>query len=244
VPSWIGQSADRGILTTRYPRVPATEPEVPATARGPVPDGPVGDAAISSCPVDAIAPEGVDQGRCIRCARCLADGLRWGGPVEAAAATRDRLVRGGSGDGPRPAVRAALPTLGRSLHLFLVDVGSCNACNLEVLAITNPLYDASRLGIFLTNSPRHADVLLVVGAPTEGMAEPLRRAFEAMPGPKAVVVVGACAISAGAFRGNRGVRPSCEGIVPIDLYVPGCPPTPLQVLDALLTVGGRGRREG
>ncbi|HTP55673.1 MAG TPA: NADH-quinone oxidoreductase subunit NuoB [Thermoplasmata archaeon] len=128
--------------------------------------------------------------------------------------------------------------------MFLVDVGSCNACNLEVIALANPFYDSQRLGVFFTNSPRHADALLVVGVPTEPMVEPVRRAYEAMPGPKAVIAVGACPISGGAFRGNPGLRASIDELVPVDIYVPGCPPTPVQILDAILTLVGRGRVEG
>jgi Ni,Fe-hydrogenase III small subunit len=247
VPSWIGRAVTRGILTSRYPRVPASEPETPTTARAPVPPagGPVPTAAVLACPVEAISPEGVDQGRCVRCARCLSQRFRFDGPVEAAVGARAELLSPGgarTGVGRRPP--AALAPLGRSLHLFLVDVGSCNACNLEVLALANPFYDAQRLGLFFTNSPRHADVLLVVGVPTESMVEPLLRAYEAMPGPKAVVAIGACPISGGAFRGGPGLRASLEGLVPVDVYLPGCPPTPIQILDAILALAGRGRREG
>ncbi len=245
MPSWIGQAAHRGILTSRYPRAPATEAEVPMTARAPGPPaaGPLPAAAISVCPVGAIGERAVDQGRCIRCARCLAHGLQPVGPVELTVARAEALVAPpGARDPPAPA--PPLASLGRSIHVFLVDVGSCNACNLEVLGIANPLYDAARLGIFFTNSPRHADVLLVVGVPTEEMVEPLRRAYEAMPAPKSVIAIGACPISGGAFRGNPGLRPSLDGLVPVDRFVPGCPPAPIQILDALLTVSGRNRREG
>ncbi len=152
-----------------------------------------------------------------------------------------RVARPGPGapspTGPSP----ALDGFRRSLHLFLVDVGSCNACNLEVMALANPYYDASRLGIFFTNSPRHADALLVVGVPTDEMVEPLRRAYDALPAPKVVVAVGVCPISGGVFAGGRGLRGPLDTLVPVDVYVPGCPPTPLNVLDGLLTAIGRGR---
>ncbi len=245
MPSWIERSATRGILTTRYPRTAATDDEAPPTSRSPAPasGSPILSEAVGACPVEAIAPTGVDQGRCIRCARCLVHGLRFAGPVEASTATRGALgppgpARTAPGPGSRP-----LASLGRSVHLFLVDVGSCNACNLEVLGLAGPFYDSQRLGIFFTNSPRHADVLLVVGVPTETMVEPLRRAYEAMPGPKSVVAVGACPISGGAFRGRPGLRESLDGLVPVDRYVPGCPPTPIQILDAILSLQGRGRED-
>ena len=241
--SWIGQAARRGIVTSDYPKKAATDGELPATARAPLSQrpGPTPATVVDACPVGAIRPESVDQGRCIRCARCLAHGFAFAGPAETARATLAEL-RSPTGGPPtaRPAA-APLGTLGRSLHVFLVDVGSCNACNLEVLALSNPYYDLNRLGVFFTNSPRHADVLLVVGVPTDAMLEPLRRAYEALPSPKAVVAVGACAVSGGAFRGNPGLHDGLAGLVPVDLWVPGCPPAPVQLLDALLALVGRAR---
>ncbi len=244
MPSWIERAASRGILTTRYPREAANDGEVPFTGRAPVPPGPTGTspAAIAGCPVGAIGPTSVDPARCIRCARCLTHGFRFAGPVEASIPG----PAAGMPSGPvgRTTEPAPLAPFGRSLHLFLVDVGSCHACNLEVLALANPFYDVSRLGLFFTNSPRHADVLLVVGVPSEGMVEPARRAYDAMPYPKAVVAVGACPASGGAFRGNPGLRPSLSEVLPVDRFVPGCPPTPVQILDAVLHVAGRARRQG
>ena len=233
----------RGILTSRYPREPASDEEVPSTGRPPIPvAGPASlPSAQGSCPVRAISETVVDQGKCIRCARCLAAGLSFSGTVEAATRSRADLLRISDGRAPSPASPPPLVTLGRSLHLFLIDVGSCNACNLEVLAFANPYYDAQRLGLFFTNSPRHADVLLVVGVPTPEMAEPLRRAYDALPHPKAVVAVGACPISGGAFAGTAGLAGSLEEIVPVDVFVPGCPPAPIVILDALLKLHGRDR---
>jgi Ni,Fe-hydrogenase III small subunit len=239
--AWIWQAFRRGILTSRYPRAPASPEEVPAAGRPPRPDRPGAAAlAVDRCPVAAISSTSVDDGRCIRCARCLPTGFSFSGPVEASRSTRSGLLAPPSPDagGASPAPLAAL---GRSLHLFLIDVGSCDACNREVLALANPRYDASRLGIFFTNSPRHADVLVVVGVPTPEMREPLRRAYEALPGPKAVVAVGVCAISGGVFAGTPGLAGSLEEIVPVDRYVPGCPPPPVAVLDAVLRLAGRGR---
>ncbi len=243
VPSWIQQSASRGILTSRYPKDAAADEEVSPTGRPPLPVAGVASlpAARDSCPVGAISDTAVDQGKCIRCARCVAAGLTFTGPVEAATRSRDDLLRISSGPVPSPAAPPPLARLGRSLHLFLVDVGSCNACNLEVLALANPYYDVQRLGLFFTNSPRHADVLLVVGVPTPEMAEPLRRAYEALPGPKAVVAVGACPISGGAFAGAPGLVPGLAEIVPVDVFVPGCPPSPTAILDAILKLNGRDR---
>jgi Ni,Fe-hydrogenase III small subunit len=244
VSSWIQQSIARGILTSRYPVAAATDAELPLTARAPLPvEGPSASSqGEAACPVRAIAGRVVDQGKCIRCARCVPHGFAFTGPAESATRARVEL-RSGSPAPPTSAGSAApLRELGRSLHVFLIDVGSCNACNLEVLALANPFYDSQRLGIFFTNSPRHADVLLVVGTATAEMAAPLRRAYDALPAPKAVVAVGACPISGGVFAGTPGLAGSLEEIVPVDVFVPGCPPTPTNVLDGLLRLNGRDRR--
>ena len=242
--SWIGRALRRGILSSRYPAVPATPDEVPGTGRPPVvPRGTArSGGARAACPVDAIGDSTVDQGRCIRCARCLAEGFAFDGDLEASVRRRVDLEWSDGQLHPMPGVDAPLAALGRSLHVFLIDVGSCTACNREVLALANPYYDASRLGIFFTNSPRHADVLLVVGALTREMTPALRRTYDALPGPKSVVAVGACPISGGAFRGHPGVEATIDPVVPVDVYVPGCPPTPLAVLDGLLRLAGRSRR--
>jgi len=241
--SWLEAAARRGILTSRYPARPAAQEEIPLTGRPPRPvGGSVGTPeAVAACPVGALAADGIDEGRCIRCARCLATGFEFRGPVETARLRRDDLVVPYAAPARPEDAAAPLVGLKRSLHIFLVDVGSCNACNLEVLALANPFYDATRLGLFFTNSPRHADVLLVVGVPTEAMVDPLRRAYEAMPSPKAVLAVGVCPISGGVFRGSAGLRSALSDVLPVDAFVPGCPPTPLQVLDGLLKLVGRSR---
>ncbi len=237
--SWIGQSYRRGILTSRFPAAPPSDEERPVTARAVRAADPRAYAAnIDRCPVGAIAAPGVDAGRCIRCARCLAGGLLFVGPESPSRAERAAL---GPEPDPRPtsAEPAPLRGLGRSLHLYLIDVGSCDACTREVLALANPYYDASRLGIFFTNSPRHADVLLVVGVPTPEMTEPLRRTYDALPAPKAVVAVGVCPIGGGAFAGTPGLDRNLAELVPVDRFVPGCPPTPVAVLEALERLIGR-----
>lgn len=132
--------------------------------------------------------------------------------------------------------QAARKRLGRSLSIREVDAGSCNGCELEINALNNSFYDIERFGIRLVASPRHADVLLVTGPVTRNMREALERTYTATPSPKWVVAVGDCAASGGCFAGSYAVAGGVSEVVPVDLHVPGCPPTPLDILKALLVL--------
>ena len=131
------------------------------------------------------------------------------------------------------------PELGGSAQVRHVDCGSCNGCEIEVGAAFGPVYDAERYGARLVASPRHADVLLVTGAVTHNMAEPLRRTVEATPRPRVVLAVGDCARTCGVFAGAYGVAGSVDAVVDVDLSVPGCPPEPDQIVEALRRVTQR-----
>ena len=125
--------------------------------------------------------------------------------------------------------------LGRALAVREVDAGSCNGCELEISGLTGPVYDSERFGIHFVASPRHADLLLVTGPVTRNMAVPLRKTWEATPDPKLVVAVGDCARTCGVFRGSYAVAGSVDTIVPVDVFVDGCPPEPADILRGLLT---------
>jgi Ni,Fe-hydrogenase III small subunit len=125
---------------------------------------------------------------------------------------------------------------GRSLSIRVVDAGSCNGCELELNALNNPFYDLERFGIHLVASPRHADVLVVTGPVTRNMAEALRRTYEAMPNPKWVVAVGDCALDGGCFAGSPAVLGGVHHVLPVDLHIPGCPPSPTAILQGLLAL--------
>ena len=128
---------------------------------------------------------------------------------------------------------------GHSLHIRHVDAGSCNACESEIKLLLNPYYDIQRLGIFFTTSPRHADLLLVTGPVTRAMEDPLRQTYEAMPDPRLVVAVGACACSGGIFGPSAFSRGGVAEVLPVDVFISGCPPSPLTLIHGLLLAVGR-----
>jgi NADH-quinone oxidoreductase B subunit len=132
--------------------------------------------------------------------------------------------------------RAARRRLGRSLSIREVDAGSCNACELEIHALNNAYYDVERFGIRFVASPRHADVLMITGPVTKNMREAVERTYEAMPSPKWVVAVGDCARDGGCFAGSYAVVGGASKIIPVDLHIPGCPPSPAAILQGLLSL--------
>jgi Ni,Fe-hydrogenase III small subunit/formate hydrogenlyase subunit 6/NADH:ubiquinone oxidoreductase subunit I len=129
--------------------------------------------------------------------------------------------------------------LGRSLAIRQVDAGSCNGCELEINALNNPVYDIERFGIHFVSSPRHADMLLVTGPVTRNMELALLKTYRATPDPKVVVAVGACGISGGIFGENYASLGGVDKVVPVDVYVPGCPPRPEALLHGILLAVGR-----
>lgn len=159
-----------------------------------------------------------------------------------------RKIRGvGRVAEPAPPPPAPLPppvaqrarALGGSAQVRCVDAGSCNGCEIEIGQAFSPVYDAERYGARVVASPRHADVLLVTGPVTVNMAGPLRSTYEAMAQPRLVVAVGDCAIDCGVFAGGYGVHGPVADVVPVDLQVPGCPPRPEAIVEALRRVTGR-----
>jgi Ni,Fe-hydrogenase III small subunit/formate hydrogenlyase subunit 6/NADH:ubiquinone oxidoreductase subunit I len=154
-------------------------------------------------------------------------------PVEAAAEELAKKVR-----------HRVNAVLGRSLAIREVDAGSCNGCEVEITALTNPIYDLERLGIHFVASPRHADMLLVTGPVTRNMELALVKAYRATPDPKVVVAVGACGISGGIFGRNYATLGGVDQVVPVDVFIPGCPPRPHALLHGILLAVGRMEQKG
>ena len=123
---------------------------------------------------------------------------------------------------------------GRALAIREVDAGSCNGCEIEITGLNSPIYDSERFGIHFVASPRHADLLLVTGPVTRNMEVPLRKTYEATPDPKLVVAVGDCARTCGVFAGSYAVAGSVGQIIPVDVFISGCPPEPAAILRGIL----------
>src|SRR3989338_2305446 len=150
-----------------------------------------------------------------------------GDEIKLAAALDDRMRR----------------TFGRSLKLRQVCAGGCNGCEGEIQAMGNVVFDLSRFGVQFVASPRHADGLMITGPVTKNMELALKKTYEAVPSPKIVVAVGACAISGGPFVGSPEIHHGADSVVPVDLYIPGCPPHPYTILDGLLRLLKRLHKE-
>ena len=205
-------------------------------------------ACSDACPSEAIklshGEPRLDLGRCIFCGDCATacpeEMIRFTNDWRLAASERDELLIGGKGPPRVEALRQELRRLlGRSLRLRQISAGGCNGCEAEVNALGNIVFDAGRFGIDFVASPRHADGVLITGPITENMREATLRTYEAVAEPKLVIAAGACAISGGIFRGHAEACDGIEGVLPVDLYVPGCPPHPVTILDGLLRLLGR-----
>jgi Ni,Fe-hydrogenase III small subunit/ferredoxin len=252
---WVFRGLRNGVVTTRWPARPdryAGEVRGPATVLAAEPADADAEEIDGLCPTGAISRVGgavrLDQGKCVQCGRCVAarpDLFGWSEGPAVASLWRDGLVVPELAETPerlaalRDGLRARTAALRRSVHLRHVDAGSDGTEEWEILALLNPVYDVNRLGIFLTASPRHADILLATGAGARGMAEPLRQTYEAMPEPKIVIAVGTDAVGGGLASPSYAVAGGIAGTVPVDVWLPGSPPTPFSILHALLLAVGR-----
>ena len=253
-----------GVVTTRYPAEASVPPErfrgAPVLRPGSALPPP------EVCPTGALSEHldaggrrvALDLARCVFCGRCAED--PWAGAItmgrdfELAARTRSDLRIEVVADDPdvsaiRPvpnpeaqATRASSEihrVLGRSLHLRHLDAGSCNACDWELAALLNPVYDVRRLGIDFVASPRHADGVVVTGPVTRNLETAVRRTVEAIPDPRIVIAVGACAASGGIVGEGYASAGGVDRVLPVDVYIPGCPPRPEAIIFGILVAIGR-----
>jgi len=209
--------------------------------RGPIEGNAAGDVlkeCAAVCPVKAFAVSGedytIDYKKCIFCGRC----------VEACA--KKAMNESGLQHKHEDALPVLLESghevlqdvlkekLGRSLHVRHLDAGSCNACDFEMGAMSNPVYDLHRYGVHFVASPRHADMLMVTGVVTRNLEQALKMSYEALPEPKLVMACGACAAGGETYGDTYAVVGAADKVVPVDLYVPGCPPRPTAMIMGLL----------
>ena len=253
-----------GVVTTRYPAEPSVPPDrfrgAPVLRPGSVLPPP------SVCPTGALSERfdggrrhvALDLARCVFCGRCAeepwAGAIATGRDFELAARRREDLRIEVVADDPAvapagperdPEAEAAHVSseirrvLGRSLHLRHLDAGSCNACDWELSALLNPVYDVRRLGIDFVASPRHADGVAVTGPVTRNLETAVRRTVEAIPEPRVVIAVGACAASGGIGGEGYASAGGVDRVLPVDVYIPGCPPRPEAILFGILVAVGR-----
>lgn len=246
----INERIKQGYRTIRFPA--GELPVLPGRYRGlPKFDSskcPEGCAKCAeACPTDAITVNGemkIDLGRCLFCTDCMdacpEGAIEYTQEFRLATSTRDGLVTDGKAFELAHSVdEKSRKIFGRSLQLRQVSAGGCNACEADINVLATVVFDLGRFGIKIVASPRHADGLIVTGPVTQNMKLALEKTYAATPAPKFVIAVGACAISGGPFVDHPEQSDGCDSVLPVDLYIPGCPPHPLTILDGILRLLGR-----
>ena len=240
--------------TIPFPKEPPTLPSrfrgLPVVDSSKCPDGCKECAEV--CPTDAIRIEDhkvlIDMGRCLFCPDCTqacpTGAIQFSREYSLAARTREDLIfHEQTWQRAKALEEASRKLFGRSLKLRQVSAGGCNGCEVDVNVLNTIVFDLGRFGIQFVASPRHADGLLITGPVTQNMHLALQKTYEAVPSPKLVIAVGACAISGGPFVDHLEVHNGAASTVPIDLFIPGCPPHPITILDGLLRLLGKHGQE-
>jgi Ni,Fe-hydrogenase III small subunit/ferredoxin len=245
----------QGHRTSKYPREAPVMPDrfrgVPAFDVAKCPEG--CRACAEACPTTAITVDergpAVDLGRCLFCTdcqeACAPGAITHGKDFRLAARAREALwVRDGVAPLAKPLEDKLRKLFGRSLKLRQVSAGGCNGCEADVNVLQTVVFDLGRFGVQLVASPRHADGLLITGPVTQNMHAALKKTYDAVAPPKLVIAVGACAISGGPYEGHPEVMNGAGQVLPVDLYIPGCPPHPFTILDGLLRLLGKLEAKG
>ncbi len=235
---------EQGCKTSKYPKAPVQLveryrglPEIKKDA-----SAEVAKKCAAACPQDAINAENktIDMGRCVFCGNCerVSEGsfVRFTTKFETSTSMREHLVTDGSvPDLAKHSKQHFKKLFGRSLQLRQVSAGGCNSCEADLNVLATPFFDLARFGINFVASPRHSDGIVVTGPVSKNMKTALIETYNAVPSPKVVIAVGSCAISGGPFAGSPEVSEGLDSIIPVDLYIPGCPPHPMANLHALLS---------
>jgi Ni,Fe-hydrogenase III small subunit/Pyruvate/2-oxoacid:ferredoxin oxidoreductase delta subunit len=204
-------------------------------------------ACADVCPTGAIvagAGLSIDMGKCLFCTACTtacpSGAVSFTGDHRLCSRSRKGLTVGADGFAPAAVVKDKIQKLfGRSLKLRQVSAGGCNACEADINVLGTVVFDLGRFGIQVVASPRHADGIMVTGPVTENMRIGLLKTYDAVPDPRIVIACGSCAISGGPFASNQQQHNGLDSFMPVDLYIPGCPPSPYTILDGLLRLIGK-----
>lgn len=191
-------------------------------------------SAAAACPVGAIdkTTSAIDYKKCIFCGQCVEAALHLASKTTLQHKSEEVLPF--DNEGLSYTLDLAWEKKGRSLHVRHLDAGSCNACDFEMGALSNPYYDLARFGVHFVASPRHADVLMVTGVVTRNLEYALKESYDAMPEPRVVIAVGACSAGGATYGDSYAIVGATDSILPVDIYVPGCPPRPSAMIIALL----------
>lgn len=252
---WIPRGLRNGIVTSRYPQTQDSYGEnfrAAIVIRPHQYDLTIAKKVVDACPTNAISLNenmpSLDRGRCILCGRCeelYPDAFQFDSGFEIASANRGQLIVPSLEEtdsllaDTKKELAQRVKALKRSVHIRHIDMGSDGADEWEVAALTNPVYDVQRLGVYFTASPRHADLLLVTGVGTVGMVSSLEKTLDSMPDPKIVVAAGVDAISGGLIGRGYASNGGISKMVKVDVFVPGSPPTPFGLLYGILLATAR-----
>ncbi len=252
---WIPRGLRDGIVTSRYPQIQENyggDFRATLSVKGDHYDQAMAESVVEACPTQAVSIEGgnlrLDRGRCILCGRCeelCPEVFKFSSDFETATIQRSQLVVPELEETTealaqtRNELALRVRALGRSVHIRHIDMGSDGADEWEIAALSNPIYDVQRLGIYFTASPRHADLLLISGVGTIGMVPSLQKTLDSMASPKVVVASGVDAISGGLIGRGYSSNGGISQIVNVDVFIPGSPPTPFGLLYGILLATAR-----